>query len=359
MKIVTILGTRPEIIRLSLIIPKLNKFFKNFVIHTGQNYDYELDKIFFKELGLKKPDFFLNARGIFAEQLSKISIGLNRILDQIKPDRFLVLGDTNSSLGAIIAKRKGIPVFHMEAGNRQYLDKVPEEINRKIIDTCSDILLPYTNRSCHNLIVEGFKREKIFVTGNPIFEVLKFYNNKIENSQIIKKLKIEKQNYILCTFHREENVDNFNILTSIFKSLNQIAKKYKVIFPIHPRTNKNLKKVKLKLNKNIFLLKPLGYFDFINLMKSSKCIITDSGTVQEESAILNKPNIIARLRTERPETVESGSSIISGVYAPDIIQSFKNTENLNETPSIIKEYYETNVSMKIVKILSSKYDFDK
>ena len=256
MKIVTLLGTRPEFIRLSRIIPLLDKYSDHIIIHTGQNYDYNLDKIFFKNLKIRKPNIFLNAKGSFGEQLSIISKKLEKLLLKIKPDRFLVLGDTNSSLGAVIAKRLSIPVFHMEAGNRQYNDVVPEEINRRIIDHSSDILLPYTYRSCENLVKEGIERKRIFVTGNPIFEVMDFYKDKIDNSKILKKLNIKKNDYFLLTCHRQENVDTKLKLSDLITVINLISslKNKKIIWPLHPRTKIRLKKNNLKLSKNIMII---------------------------------------------------------------------------------------------------------
>ncbi|MDB9714923.1 UDP-N-acetylglucosamine 2-epimerase (non-hydrolyzing) [Candidatus Pelagibacter ubique] len=360
MKIVTLLGTRPEFIRLSRIIPLLDRYSKHTIIHTGQNYDYNLNKIFFKNLKIRKPDLFLNAKGSFGEQLSKIFCKLEKNLLNIKPDRFLVLGDTNSSLGAVIAKRLSIPVFHMEAGNRQYNDEVPEEINRRIIDHSSDILLPYTNRSCENLVKEGINRKKIFITGNPIFEVMNFYEKKINNSKILDALNLTKDNYLLLTAHRQENVDSFkrlNDLISILKKISLIKKK-QIIWPIHPRTKIKLKKFKIKLHKNIKLIEPLDFFDFSKLEKNCLCIISDSGTVQEEAAILKKPNLIIRDATERPETIEAGSSILIGSSIKNIKKQIKIALELNGFEENIPEYIVPNVSQKIIKILFSKYEFD-
>lgn len=360
MKIVTIVGTRPEFIRLSRIIPLLDKYSEHTIIHTGQNYDYNLDKIFFKSLRIRKPDIFLNAKGSFGKQLSKIFDKLEKILIEIKPDRFLVLGDTNSSLGAVIAKRLSIPVFHMEAGNRQYNDEVPEEINRRIIDHSSDILLPYTNRSCENLVKEGIDRKKIFITGNPIFEVMNFYQKEINNSNILTKLNLKKNNYFLLTSHRQENVDSSEKLKDLVSTLNTISlfKKKIIIWPIHPRAKIQLRKFKIKLHKNIKLINPLDFFDFSNLEKNCLCIITDSGTVQEEAIILKKPNLIIRNATERPETIEAGSSILIGSSKKNIKKQVEISLELCGFEEKIPEYMVLNVSQKIIKILFSKYEFD-
>ena len=360
-KVITILGTRPEIIRLSLIIPKLDKFTNHILVHTGQNYDFNLDKIFFKNFAIRKPDYFLGAKGNFASQIATILKKLYNILIKEKPDRFLVLGDTNSSLGAIVAKRFGVPVFHMEAGNRQYDDIVPEEINRRMIDNCSDILLPYTQRSCENLVKEGFERDKIFITGNPIYEVINNNYNKINDSDILKKLNLKKKDYFLVTLHRQENVDDENKLKLLIKTLDRASTKFKkiVIWPAHPRSIKNIKKYHLKITKKIKIIIPQSFFNFIKLEMNSFCILTDSGTVQEESAIFKIPNIILREKTERPETIESGSSINSMNNSYDVINAINFAVNGNNTPNDINEYNFSNVSNKIINIILSNYEFDK
>lgn len=360
MKIVTLIGTRPEFIRLSRIIPLLDKYSKHTLIHTGQNYDYNLNDIFFKNLKIRKPNIFLGAKGSFGKQLSILFDKLEKNLVKIKPDRFLVLGDTNSSLGAVVAKRLSIPVFHMEAGNRQYNDKVPEEVNRRIIDHSSDILMPYTHRSCENLVKEGIDRRRIYITGNPIYEVMNFYNNKIISSNILIKLKLKKKDFFLVTCHRQENVDDIIRLKEIIILLNEIAKKKKkkIIWPIHPRSGKKLKNLKLKINKLVKLVNPLDFFEFSKLEKDCCCLITDSGTVQEEASILKKPNLIIRDATERPETIESGSSIIIGSSKNNLLKQLKICEDFINLEDDIKDYLVPNVSSKIIKILFSKYDFD-
>ena len=360
MKIVTLIGTRPEFIRLSRIIPLLDKYSKHTLIHTGQNYDYNLNDIFFKNLKIWKPNIFLGAKGSFGKQLSILFDKLEKNLVKIKPDRFLVLGDTNSSLGAVVAKRLSIPVFHMEAGNRQYNDNVPEEVNRRIIDHSSDILMPYTHRSCENLVKEGIDRRRIYITGNPIYEVMNFYNNKIISSNILIKLKLKKKDFFLVTCHRQENVDDIIRLKEIIILLNEIAKKKKkkIIWPIHPRSGKKLKNLKLKINKLVKLVNPLDFFEFSKLEKDCCCLITDSGTVQEEASILKKPNLIIRDATERPETIESGSSIIIGSSKNNLRKRLKICEDLVNLEDDIIDYLTPNVSSKIIKILFSKYDFD-
>lgn len=360
-KILTILGTRPEIIRLSLIIPLLDKYTNHKIVHTGQNYDYNLDKVFFKNFNLRKPNYFLNAKGNFSNQIATILKKLHQIILKEKPDRFLVLGDTNSSLGAIVAKRLGVPVFHMEAGNRQYDDIVPEEINRRIIDTSSDILLPYTYRSAQNLVKEGIDRSKIFITGNPINEVIKKFSKFINNSNINKLLKVEKKNYFLLTLHRQENVDNEFRLKFIISVLKNITKTFnlKIVWPIHPRTLQNIKKFKIKLNKNIIVTKPLDFFSFVKLEMNAFCVLTDSGTVQEECAIFKIPNIILREKTERPETIESGSSIVCMNNINDILNSIKFSTQNDLIPDDVEGYNDINVSKKVLNIILSNYEFDK
>tara|TARA_B110000483_G_scaffold107473_1_gene131161 strand:- start:1750 stop:2841 length:1092 start_codon:yes stop_codon:yes gene_type:complete len=360
-KILTILGTRPEIIRLSVILPLLDKYTNHKIVHTGQNYDYNLDKVFFKNFDLRKPDYFLKAKGSFANQISVIIRKLYDIILKEKPNRFLVLGDTNSSLGAIVAKRLGIPVFHMEAGNRQFDDVVPEEINRRVIDTSSDILLPYTSRSAQNLTNEGIDRSRIFVTGNPIYEVINKFYKDIDKSKIHKLLNLQEKKYFLITLHRQENVDDVDKLRLICSSLNDISKKFKfkIVWPIHPRTIKNIKKFKIKLNKNIIATKPLDFFNFIKLEMNAFCVLTDSGTVQEECAILKVPNVVLRDKTERPETIESGSTIISMNNKLDILNSIKFSTENNSIADDVQGYHDLNVSKKILNIILSNYAFDK
>ena len=355
-KIITILGTRPEIIRLCKILPKVDLFFENILVHTGQNFDYELDKIFFKDLGVRKPDYFLRCKGSFANQLGIITAKLEKIILKEKPNKFLVLGDTNSSLGSIIAKRLGVQVYHMEAGNRSFNIESPEEVNRKLIDHSSDILIPYTQRSMENLVSEGIKRRCIFISGNPINEVLNSFKKNIDSSNIKTKLKVKNKNFILVTFHRQENVDNKYNLNNIFKKLAEVAKNLNklIIFPIHPRTKKNLEKYKIKYSKKILLVKPLGFFDFINLEQGAYCVITDSGTVQEECAILKTPVIVARDSTERPETMESGSAIVSGKEMTNLSNIIK-FQVQNNFQDRITEYEVNNVSSKVLKILISNH----
>lgn len=351
-KIVTILGTRPEIIRLSLIIPKLDKYFNNIIVHTGQNYNFNLDKIFFNELNIRRPDYYLGAKGSFGEQISIIISKLEKILIKEKPQKFLVLGDTNSSLGAIIARRLNIKVFHIEAGNRSYIRNSPEEVNRKLIDHCSDILMPYSYRSCENLLKEGIDRKKIFVIGNPITEVIKHFFKK-KNLAVLKNKLNLKSNFFLITLHREENVDDKLKLGEIISSLNQMVKKNKIIglWPIHPRTLKKINTYNLKINKNIKLIKPQGFTNFLNLENEFLFIITDSGTVQEEAAILNKPCLVYRDATERPETIESGCSILCN--NKNLLSSLKLVMQSYKSGVPPLDYQNLNTSWKVLNIIKS------
>jgi len=354
MKVLTILGTRPEIIRLCLIIKKLDSLCDQILVHTGQNYDTNLNDIFLRQLDVRKIDYYLGATGTPAEQIGKILVELEKIIKKEKPDRFLVLGDTNSSLGAIMAKRLHVPVYHMEAGNRCYDDRVPEEVNRRIIDHSSDILIPYTQRSRQNLLREGIAGERIYVTGNPIKEVLDYFAKNIEASKIMDRLKVEKGKFFLATLHREENVDVEERLEKFVKAFNQLAEKYKmpIVWSVHPRTKKRLKaSKKFKLNKTVKAIEPLGLFDFVHLEKNAYCLLSDSGTVQEEGAIFNIPSVTLRDTTERPETIEAGSNIISGCEPESILLSVKvaTQKSVNWDPPA--EYLVKNVSTIIAKII--------
>ena len=354
-KILTILGTRPEIIRLSLIIPKIDKKFKNILVHTGQNYDFELDKIFLKEFKLRKPNYYLAAKGSFTNQIATIITKLEKIIRKENPKKFLVLGDTNSSIGSIVAQRLNVKVYHMEAGNRCYNKKSPEEVNRRIIDNTSDILLPYTTGSKDNLLKEGIKKRNVIVTGNPITEVINNFKKKINSSKILKKLDLIKKNYFVTTMHREENVDNIKVFKRLLKSFNLLVKKYdkKLIWPIHPRSKKMLKYINFNIDKRIKIIKPLGFFDFIYLEKNCLLTLTDSGTVQEESAIFKIPCLIIRDYTERPETIKAGGALIVGSNIKKILKSVSLFNYKKTKIKKIKDYSVLNVSSKIIKILTN------
>ena len=356
MKVLTILGTRPEIIRLCLIIKKLDSLCDQVLVHTGQNYDVNLNEIFLRQLGVRKMDYHFNATGTPAEQIGKILVELEKIIKKEKPDRFLVLGDTNSSIGAIMAKRLHIPVYHMEAGNRCFDDRVPEEVNRRIIDHSSDILMPYTERSRQNLLREGIAGQRIYVTGNPIKEVLDYFAEDIDASRAMEKFKVEKGKFFLATLHREENVDVEERLARFVQAFNKLTEKYKMplIWSVHPRTKKRIKaNKKLKLNKAVCAIEPLGLFDFVHLEKNAFCLLSDSGTVQEEGAIFNVPNVTLRDVTERPETIEAGSNFLSGCEIESILLGVKVAVQKADSWDPPKEYLVSDVSSKIAKIVLS------
>jgi UDP-N-acetylglucosamine 2-epimerase (non-hydrolysing) len=354
MKILTILGTRPEIIRLSRIISKLDKLCEHVLVHTCQNYDFELNEIFFQQLGVRKPDCFLDAKGTFGEQIGIILAKMEKVLRRQKPDKFLVLGDTNSSMAAIVAKRMGIPVYHMEAGNRCYDDRVPEEVNRRIIDHSSDILLPYTERSRMNLLREGIDGRRIYVTGNPIYEVIQYYDKQVQHCSILEDLNLRAQQYFLVTMHRQENVDIKSRLMGVVNALNSLEAEYDVpiIVSTHPRTKKTMMEFGVQAeNKEVRFMSPLGFFEFISLERNALCVISDSGTVQEECAIFKVPAVTIRDVTERPETIECGSNILSGTETQSIIRCVKTVLALEKDWAAPKEYLTENVSEILIKIL--------
>lgn len=351
----TILGTRPEIIRLSIIVKKLDKYCDHVLVHTGQNFDDSLNSIFFSDLKLREPDYYLGVRGnSFGAQIGKILIETENVLLKEKPDRLLILGDTNSGLAAIAAKRMGIPVFHMEAGNRCFDDRVPEEVNRRVIDHSSTILLPYTHRSKENLLAEGIPNQTIYVVGNPIFEVIEHYSKEIEASLALANLNVQPHNYFLVTMHRAENVDDEERLKNILVGLNEINKRYElpIICSLHPRTRNKMEQFGLSTSDDaVRFLVPMGFFDFITLEKNAKCVISDSGTVQEECCIFGVPNITIRDVTERPETIECGSNMLAGI-APDLmvraVEVVLSERRDWESPA---EYLMRDVSSKIIRIM--------
>ena len=355
MKVITVLGTRPEIIRLSLIIKKLDTYCDHILVHTGQNFDDSLSSVFFSQLDLREPDYYLGVRGdTFGEQIGKIIFETEKVILKEKPDRILILGDTNSGLAAIVAKRMGIPVFHMEAGNRCFDNRVPEEVNRKIVDHCSTILFPYTHRSKENLLNEGIANEVIYVIGNPIYEVIEHYSKWIESSEILDKLNVQPEKYFLVTMHRAENVDNEDRLKNLLAGLDEISRKYAlpVICSLHPGTKSKIEQFNLKTdNKNICFSVPFGFFDFVALEKDALCVITDSGTVQEECCIFKVPNITIRDVTERPETIESGSNMLTSVSPALMLRAVEIVLNEKHEWQPPVEYLERDVSSKVVKII--------
>lgn len=355
MKLMTIFGTRPEIIRLSVIIKHLDRFCKQVLVHTGQNYDESLSDVFFRELGLRQPDIYLGVQATnFAEQVAQIIARIGEIIGTNKPDRVMILGDTNSGLSAIVASRRGIPVFHLEAGNRCYDDRVPEEINRRIIDHCSTVLMPYTYRSKENLVREGIAPDRIFVIGNPIYEVLDTYAPQIEAGQALTKLGLEAQHYFLVTMHREENVDDPERLGNLLDGLDRVGAEYQepIIVSLHPRTEDKMRQYGLKVSSDhVRMLSPLGFFDFVSLERSARAVLTDSGTVQEECCIFGIPNVTIRDVTERPETVECGSNILSGADPEMIVRAVDLVLNSSREWTAPAEYVAQHVSSRVAKIV--------
>ncbi len=355
MKIMTIFGTRPEIIRLSLVMKVLDQHCEHISVHTGQNYDESLSDVFIQDLEVRTPNIHLGIRSkTFGEQIGQILTRCDELFEENKPDRVLILGDTNSALSAIVAARRQIPVFHMEAGNRCFDDRVPEEINRRIVDHSSTVLLPYTDRSKENLLREGIERDRIFVTGNPIKEVLDAHSDNIESSDVMNSLSVKPFEYFLVTLHRSENVDSQERLTGIFKGLSEVASKFgkDVLVSVHPRTAEKLEQFGIRPDsKKIRLLKALRFFDFVKLEKNSLAVLTDSGTVQEECAIFGIPNVTLRDVTERPETIECGSNILAGGEVETILRAVEIAIAQPAAWTAPREYMAENVSQTVSKIL--------
>lgn len=355
MKILTIFGTRPEIIRLSLVVKVLDQHCEHVTVHTGQNYHESLSDIFIRDLELRTPDVHLGIRSSsFGEQIGQILTRIDDVLTGQKPDKVLILGDTNSALSAIVATRKGIPVFHMEAGNRCYDDRVPEEVNRRIIDHSSAVLMPYTNRSKENLVSEGIERERIFVTGNPIREVLDHFAENIDGSDVMERHEVKPSEYFLVTLHRAENVDMPERLQKIFSGFAAVAEKFAkpILISVHPRTAEKLKEFGTEAtNDKIRLLEPLGFFDFVKLEKNAYAVLTDSGTVQEECCIFGIPNVTVRDVTERPETLECGSNIIAGAEIDSIVRAVEIAISQAGPWTAPDEYLAKNVSQTVAKIV--------
>ena len=363
--VVTVVGTRPEIIRLSRVISRLNEStaIKHTLIHTGQNYDYNLNEVFFKELAIKKPDIFLEcAAGNASETIGNIIIKIDPVLDELKPDAFLVLGDTNSCLSAIVAKKKKIPIFHMEAGNRCFDQNVPEETNRKIVDHIADINLPYSTIARDYLLREGLLPDRVIKTGSPMAEVLDFYSKKITNSKILNDLSLKREQYFVVSSHREENVDTLSKLEELISSLNALVEKfnYPVIFSTHPRTRKQLERLKVTPNNKIQFMDPLGFIDYVCLQKNAFVVLSDSGTISEESSILNFRALNIRSSHERPEAMEETSVIMTDINKNRILQGVESitSQSLNSREfNEVKDYKSLNVSKKIERIIISYTDY--
>jgi len=368
LKIITVVGTRPEIIRLSRVLNALDnsKVIEHIIVHTGQNYDYELNQIFFDDLGIRKPDYFLNAAGKTAtETVGNILIKIDPLLEELCPDAFLILGDTNSCLCAIPAKKRHIPIFHMEAGNRCFDQRVPEETNRKIVDHISDVNLTYSDIAREYLLREGLPADRIIKTGSPMFEVLNHYMPSIEASDVLNRLDLEKYKYFVVSAHREENINNQIKFNNLINSLNLVAEKFDlpVIVSTHPRTRKMIDATGFNLHKHIQLLKPLGFNDYNALQLYSKAVLSDSGTISEESSILNFPALNIRQAHERPEAMEEASVMMVGLNPERVLQGLLELENQKRgeerTLRTVLDYSMPNVSDKVVRIIISYVDYIK
>jgi len=351
----TILGTRPEIIRLSQVIPLLDRFSRHTLVHTGQNYDDRLSRIFFDELGVREPDVHMGVRATsFAGQIGQILERSEALFLEHHPDRVLVLGDANSGLAAIIARRLGIPVYHMEAGNRCCDDRVPEEVNRRVIDHSSSVLMPYTYRSRENLLAEGFPGHRVYVVGNPIKQVIDRFSEKIAASAVLRQLGLEERKYFLVTLHRAENVDIESRLRSLLKTMASLheAFGYPIVCSLHPRTRSKVETFGIDIQRaGVFFLDPFGFFDFVHLEQSAFCLLSDSGTVQEEGCILGVPNITIRDVTERPETLECGSNILSGVEPDSVLSAVHLVTTKGRGWQLPQEYLAPAVAETVCRIL--------
>lgn len=363
-KVVTVVGTRPEIIRLACVIPKLDNHCEHILVHTGQNYDYELNEIFFNDLGIRKPDYFLGvAGGSAAETIGNVIIGVDKVLAEVNPEAMLVLGDTNSCMAVLSAKRRKIPTFHMEAGNRCFDQRVPEEINRRLVDHMADINLTYSSIARDYLLREGLPADMIIKTGSPMFEVLNTYREGIESSDVLERLGLQKHKFFVVSAHREENVDSDKNFSNLVESLNTIAEAYQmpVIVSTHPRTQKRVDAMGVQFNPLVQLLKPLGFKDYNKLQVSSKATLSDSGTINEESSIMNFPALNLREAHERPEGMEEAAVIMTGLGVERIMQSLAILESQpRDDERLIRQVYDysmPNVAGKIVRIIHSYTDY--
>lgn len=365
LKVMTIVGTRPEIIKLSRVMTELDKYTQHIIVHTGQNFDYELNEIFFQELHIRKPDYFLEAAGKnAAETIANVIRKSDELMEKLQPDAILLYGDTNSCLSVISAKRKKIPIFHMEAGNRCFDQRVPEEINRKIVDHLSDINMPLSEHARHYLLEEGLRPETVIKTGSPMTEVLKFHQKEIEANDVLEKENLKKGEYFIVSTHREENVDSEKNFSDLLDSLNAIVEKYrmKVIVSTHPRTRKKLEAIGfVNTNPMIEFMKPFGFMEYIKLQQNAFCVISDSGTITEESSILHFPAITIRQAHERPEGMDEGTLIMTGLNKERILNSIDIvTSQYTEKTDIIRtipDYEPENVSKKVVRIILSYTDY--
>ena len=364
-KVLTVVGTRPEVIKLSRVIAELDAHVDHVLVHTGQNYDYELNQVFFDDLGIRKPDSYLeaagkNAAGTIANVIAKV----DDLLEKEKPDAILLLGDTNSCLSVIAAKRRKIPVFHMEAGNRCFDQRVPEEINRKIVDHCSDINMPYTEHARRYLVAEGLKPETVIKTGSPMFEVLAFHDDKISKSDVLERVGVAPQKFFLVSAHREENVDSEENLADLLDSLDALAAKfeYPIIVSTHPRTRKRIEsKENYKPHKLIWYVEPLGFTDYCKLQQSAACVVSDSGTITEESSILNFPAVTIRQMHERPEGMDEGTLIMCGLKPDSVLRAIDvviaQSKHGERAFALVPDYRVDNVSKKVLRIILSYTEY--
>lgn len=365
LKVLTVVGTRPEIIRLSAVVKELDKYTDHVFVHTGQNYDYELSQIFFDELKLRKPDYFLHAVGrTSAETVGNVIARIDEVLEKEQPDALLVLGDTNSCMSAYSAKRRKIPIFHMEAGNRCFDFRVPEEVNRRLIDHMSDINMPYSELARHNLLREGLAPDRIIKTGSPMYEVLQTYKENIDTSDFLKRLKLKKQKYFVLSLHREENVDALHSFYKFVENVEEVAKEYKmpIVFSCHPRTRARLDSLKKKLPPLVRVMKPMGLFDYLNLQTNAFCTLSDSGTISEESAIMGFPAVNLREAHERPEAMDEAVVIMSGLDKNRVLQAIEATkahQKVGYKPTLPEEYSYPNVSKKVLRIILSYVSYVK
>jgi UDP-N-acetylglucosamine 2-epimerase len=363
-KVVTVVGTRPEIIRLSRVMAALDESVNHVLVHTGQNYDYELNKIFFDDLDLRKPDYFLEAVGTsLASTIGRIIERVDEVLEKERPDALLVLGDTNSCLAVIPAKRRKIPIFHMEAGNRCFDQRVPEETNRRIVDHTADINMPYSDIAREYLLREGLPPDRVIKTGSPMFEVLSHYRSKIENSDVLDRLGLKRGGFFVVSAHREENVDDEAHLSELVKMLNEVASRYELplIMSTHPRTRKRLEAAGHTLHPLVKTHKPLGFSDYVKLQMTSRAVLSDSGTITEESSILGFPALNIREAHERPEGMEEGSVIMTGLSASRVVEALEVTLKQTAPGSVpfrtVEDYHMPNVSSKVVRIILSYIDY--
>ncbi|MFS2179703.1 non-hydrolyzing UDP-N-acetylglucosamine 2-epimerase [Rhizobium pisi] len=364
LKVVTVVGTRPEIIRLSRVIAKLDEHCDHVLVHTGQNYDYELNEIFFNDLDVRKPDHFLNAAGKnAAETIGKIIAACDDVLDVVRPEALLVLGDTNSCLSVIAAKRRKIPIFHMEAGNRCFDQRVPEEINRKIVDHTADINLTYSTIAREYLLREGLPPDRVIKTGSPMYEVLSYYMPSIDKSDVLKRLGIQPGRYFVVSAHREENIEPDVNFRKLVETLNSIADRYAMplIVSAHPRTRKRIDAAGLTFNPLINILKPLGFFDYVNLQKNARVVLSDSGTISEEASILNFPALNIREAHERPEGMEETAVMMTGLSQTRILQALevigRQHSSMDRAFRIVADYSMPNVADKVIRIIYSYTDY--